>query len=403
MHGTAVVVIGAGQAGLAVSNLLTAASVGHVVLERGRTAESWRSRRWDSLRLLTPNWMSRLPGWSYRGSGPAGFMSAAEVAGYLGSYADSFDAPVVQGAEVRSVRRWAGGYLVVSDAGSWTADAVVVATGYCDEPAVPAVARDLDPTILQLTPDRYRNPDGVPDGGVLVIGASATGVQLADELAAAGRDVVLAVGRHARMPRRYRGMDIMWWLDSMGLLDRRAGPADAARPPEPSLQIVGRADGREVDLPSLAERGIHVTGRVSGFGSGTVALADDLRITTAAADARLRRPCTGSTSSPPLGGWTARSIRRLARRHRSRCPGTPRRRDWTCAPTGFARRSGQPDTDGGIHGCNCRCWTRPATSGTPRVGPRSPVSWSSGCGGRAGATQRSSTVCGMTPRSSSTT
>lgn len=123
----------------------------------------------------------------------------------------------------------------------------------------------------------------------MVVGASATGVQLADELAAAGRDVVLAVGRHTRMPRRYRGMDIMWWLDSMGLLDRRAGPADAARPPEPSLQIVGRADGREVDLPSLAERGIHVTGRVSGFGSGTVALADDLRITTAAADARLRR------------------------------------------------------------------------------------------------------------------
>lgn len=199
MHRTSVVIIGAGQAGLAVSYLLTAASVDHVVLERGRTAESWRSRRWDSLRLLTPNWMSRLPGWSYGGRDPAGFMPAGSVAEHLTRYADSFAAPVVPGADVRSVRWRDGGYLVVSDAGCWTAKSVVIATGYCDEPAVPRIAGELHPTIVQLTPDRYRNPDNVPDGGVLVVGASATGVQLADELAGAGRDVVLAVGLDAEI------------------------------------------------------------------------------------------------------------------------------------------------------------------------------------------------------------
>jgi putative flavoprotein involved in K+ transport len=288
MNRTDVVVIGAGQAGLAVSYLLTAAAVDHVVLERGRTAQSWRSRRWESLHLLTPNWMSRLPGWSYRGADLSGFMPASSVATYLSDYADSFHAPVLPGAEVRSVRWRDGGYDVVSHAGRWTADSVVVATGYADVPAVPQFARDLDPSILQLTPDRYRNPDSVPDGGVLVVGASASGVQLADELAGAGRDVVLAVGRHARMPRRYRGMDIMWWLDSMGVLDRPLQAQYRSRP-GPSLQIVGSTDGREVDLRSLAARGIHLTGRVAGTRGRMMSLDDDLRITTAAADARLQR------------------------------------------------------------------------------------------------------------------
>src|SRR6478735_5833897 len=218
---TEVVIIGAGQAGLAVSKGLTDAGVEHVVLERGRTAERWRSQRWDTLRLLTPNWMSRLPGWSYRGNDPAGFMPAGEVADYLGAYADSFDAPVVHDAAVRSVRLRAGRYQVVSDAGCFSSASVVIATGYCDLPAVPEIAASVHPSIRQLTPDRYHSTYDVPDGRVLIVGASATGVQLADELAGAGRDVVVAVGRHTRMPRRYRGFDIMWWLDAMGVLDRQ--------------------------------------------------------------------------------------------------------------------------------------------------------------------------------------
>jgi putative flavoprotein involved in K+ transport len=285
MH-TEVVVIGAGQAGLAVSNLLTGAGVGHVVLERGRTGERWISQRWDSLRLLSPNWMTRLPGWRYRGSDPDGFMTAGEVAGYLQSYASSFGAPVVHDAGVRSVVRAGGGYRVTSDAGSWTAGAVVLATGYCHHSSVPDIAGRLHPSVLQLTPDQYRNPSDVPDGGVLIVGGSATGAQLADELAAAGREVVLAVGRHTRLPRRYRGRDIFWWLDSMGTLDRPSG-IRADRPSTPSLQIVGSPDGREVDLPSLAERGVRPAGRVTAVGGRGVSLADDLPLTTAAADARL--------------------------------------------------------------------------------------------------------------------
>jgi putative flavoprotein involved in K+ transport len=252
---TQVVIIGAGQAGLAVSRLLSDIGVEHVVLERGRTGERWLSQRWNSLRLLTPNWMSRLPGWAYRGGDPAGFMPAADVAGYLNSYAESFGAPVIHDAAVRSVRRRAGRYLVVSEAGYFSAAAVVIATGYCAQPAVPAIAAAVDPSIAQITPDRYRSPADVPQGRVLIVGASATGVQLADELATAGRDVVLAVGRHSRMPRRYRGMDVMWWLDSMGVLDRQLQNGESAPPVEPSLQLVGSTTGRAVDLTALAARG----------------------------------------------------------------------------------------------------------------------------------------------------
>ncbi len=284
---TDVLVIGAGQAGLAVSNLLTAAEVDHVVLERGRTGERWVSQRWDSLRLLSPNWMTRLPGWSYRGGDPNGFMSAREVAGYLQSYAKSFDAPVVNGAAVHAVDRRHGRYWVASDAGEWSADAVVLATGFCDQSSVPRAGGRLHPSIHQLTADRYRNPADVPDGGVLVVGASATGAQLADELAGAGKDVVLAVGRHTRLPRRYRGRDIYWWLDSMGVLDRVSEQHGHDRPATPSLQIVGSDESREIDLPSLVERGIRLAGRVIGVDAGSIAVADDLPATTAAADMRL--------------------------------------------------------------------------------------------------------------------
>ena len=310
MPSTRVVIIGAGQAGLAVSHLLTAASVDHQVLERGRTAERWRSQRWDSLRLLTPNWMSRLPGWSYRGADPDGFMPAAEVADYLAGYATSFDAPVLEGTTVLSVRRQSvghsdrhsgrhsgrnsGRYLVDTDAGSWVADAVVIATGFCDEPAVPAVAAGLDRSIHQVTPDRYRNPSELPAGGVLVVGASATDAQLADELAADGRQVMLAVGRHTRLPRRYRGRDIMWWLDRMGVLDRPVDRERVHRHTEPSLQIVGSSTKagnhpREVDLPSLFARGIRLGGRLVGLDGTRVVFADDLGVTAGAADAKLAR------------------------------------------------------------------------------------------------------------------
>src|SRR5829696_3734888 len=206
------VVIGAGQAGLAASRCLTEHGVDHVVLERGRVAERWRSERWDSLQLLSPNWMTRLPGWSYRGPDPHGFMTAGEVAAFFQAYAAAYAAPVVEDRAVVSVDRADGGFAVMTNSDRWTARKVVIATGWCDRPAVPAIAGRLDPAINHVTPSAYRNPASLPDGGVLVVGASATGVQLADELHRAGRDVVVAVGSHTRAPRRYRGMDIFWWL-----------------------------------------------------------------------------------------------------------------------------------------------------------------------------------------------
>ena len=279
-----VAVLGAGQAGLAVSRLLTGSGVEHVVLDRGRPAETWRARPWESLRLLTPNWMSRLPGWSYPGPDEHGFMTARGVAAYLSAYARSFAAPVVGGAELESVRPAAGGYRVDTAAGSWTARAVVVATGWCQSPAVPDVAGALDPGIAQQTAASYSSPAALPAGRVLVVGASASGVQLADELAAAGRDVVLAVGVHTRLPRTYRGLDILWWLAAMGVFDAETRPSGG---PDPSLQLVGRPDRRDVDLPALQQRGVSLTGRVVSVEGSRVRFAPDLPGTTAAADARM--------------------------------------------------------------------------------------------------------------------
>jgi putative flavoprotein involved in K+ transport len=285
-----VVVIGAGQAGLAVSHLLTAAAVDHVILERGRIAERWDQYSWQSLRLLTPNWLSRLPGYHYTGPDPDGFMTAPEVAGYLRSYAEWSAAPVVPGADVLSVRTRGDAYEVVATVGCWTASAVVIATGWSDQPHVPALARSFDSRIVQLTPPGYRNPAELPDGGVLVVGASASGVQLAEEIVGSGRTVVLAVGAHTRMPRRYRGLDIMWWLDAMGALDRRLDehPRRAAALVESSMQLAGSSDGHDVDLHSLQGRGVVLAGRLVTVDERRAAFADDLTQTTRHADERLQ-------------------------------------------------------------------------------------------------------------------
>jgi putative flavoprotein involved in K+ transport len=318
------VVIGAGQAGLAVSRCLTDAGVDHVVLERGRVAERWRSQRWDSLRLLTPNWATRLPGWSYQGTDPDGYLTAAEFADYLGRYAASFDAPVHAGTVVTSVERTGSRFTVQSDLGSWRVGNVVLATGWCDLPRIPAVARRLNRTITQLAASGYRNPSQLPPGGVLIVGASASGAQLADELARSGRPVTLAVGRHHRLPRRYRGRDIWWWLEQMGSLrvtiDDVVDPA-AARAGG-ALQLAGRAHP-EVDLPALQALGVQLTGRLRGIDGMQVSFADDLGATTSDADRGTRRVLTGideyiaahrlSEHAPPSTTPTAVSLRPTAR------------------------------------------------------------------------------------------
>jgi putative flavoprotein involved in K+ transport len=286
---TNTVVIGGGQAGLAMSHCLSDRGIDHVVLERGRVAERWRSERWDSLRLLTPSWQTRLPGQTYEGPDPDGYMTMPQVIDYLERY--SHGAPVHVGTSVLRVEGGPAGYRVTTDKGAWDAGNVVIATGYCDIPHVPAIGARLSSDIRQVVPSAYRNPGQLAEGGVLVVGASASGIQLAEEIHASGRPVTLAVGRHTRMPRVYRGKDILWWLDAMGVLDESADDVydiEVSRR-QPSLQLVGRPDRATLDLPLLQARGVRLTGRATGVDGDRVTFADDLVAHTAGADARLAR------------------------------------------------------------------------------------------------------------------
>jgi putative flavoprotein involved in K+ transport len=295
MPTTETVIIGAGQAGLAVSRCLFDRGSDHVVLERGRIGHRWRTETWDALRLLTPNWMNALPGWPYEGEDPDGFISATAFAEELADYARSFGSPVEEGTRVGAVERRNGCFHVVTDRAVWTAANVIIATGWCDRPAIPAMAGALPDDIYQIAPSKYRNPDQLPAGGVLVVGASATGVQLADELRTAGRDVTIAVGRHTRVPRTYRGMDVYWWLERLGMLDKTIDemrdPVRARR--EPSLQLVGRRDRRSLDLASLQADGVHLVGRITGVEGHRVHLAPDLPATVAEAQRRMNQLLAG--------------------------------------------------------------------------------------------------------------
>ena len=291
MRTATVVIIGAGQAGLAMSRCLTDRSIDHVLLERSVTANSWRTERWDSLRLLTPNWLSRLPGWEYRGDDPDGYMTADEVVRHLDGYRASFSAPVSTQTTVESVRSTSAGFVVDTDQGSWRCRSVVVATGACSTPKVPAVSTELPSRISLLAPIHYRTPDQIEGRGLLVVGASASGAQIADELARAGREVTLAVGEHVRLPRTYRGRDIHWWMDAVGQLDERYDEMDdivrARR--LPSLQLVGSPEKRTLDLNALARSGVGLVGRLAGVANGKAQLSGSLANVCAAADLKQTR------------------------------------------------------------------------------------------------------------------
>lgn len=279
-------VIGAGHAGLAVSKVLTDRAIDHVVLERGEVANTWRKERWDSLRLLTPNWQTRLPGFAYSGDDPDGFMTMEEVVGFIDAYADFVDAPVETDTLVESVRRSDDRYEVVSNGRVWEADTVVLATGAFNLPKVPAMADDLPPNIESVTAMDYKNPDQLPDGGVMVVGASATGIQVADEICRSGRPVILSVGEHVRLPRTYRGKDIQWWMDQIGRLDERYDEVDdivRARHVA-SPQLVGTPDRSTIDLNALTARGARLVGRLSAINDGTAYFSGSLRNVCSLAD-----------------------------------------------------------------------------------------------------------------------
>ncbi|MGI9258483.1 MAG: flavin-containing monooxygenase [Gammaproteobacteria bacterium] len=285
------VVIGAGHAGLAISHCLRERAIDHVVIERGDVANSWRNERWESLKLLTPNWQSRLPGFSYSGDDPDGYMSMPEVIDFIGQYAKKIDAPVLTQTEVTSVRRDANQYEVETVKGNWRSRAVILASGACNLPAFPPAAAACPTQVTSLTPHSYSNPSQLADGGVLVVGASATGLQLADEIRQAGRPVTIAVGEHVRLPRVYRGRDIQWWMHAAGVLDESLGDIDDIGRARniPSPQLVGSRDRPILDLNAMSDSGIRLVGRLMNFSGNKAQFSGSLRNVCALADLKMGR------------------------------------------------------------------------------------------------------------------
>jgi putative flavoprotein involved in K+ transport len=283
-----VVVVGAGQAGLAVSHELGLAGVDHVVLERDRVAQAWRSR-WDSFTLVTPNWTLRLPGSGYSGPEPDGHVHRDTIVGFLQDYADEHAGPVREGIAVHELGHGSTARLRLrTSEGDVEADTVVVCTGAFQRPHLPAVAAALTsgPQVLDVT--GYQRPGDLPDGRVLVVGSGQTGVQLAEELHLAGRDVVLACGKAPWAPRRLDGIDVVTWLERAGFFDqpRAALPSPAARLLA-NVQGTGARGGHDLHYRVLQDLGVTLTGRLEGVSDGTLTFADDLAASVAFGDARL--------------------------------------------------------------------------------------------------------------------
>jgi putative flavoprotein involved in K+ transport len=288
---TDVVVIGAGHAGLAASYFLSKHAIEHVVLERGEVANSWRNERWDSLKLLTPNWQSRLPGFEYAGEDPDGFMSMPEVVEFIEEYAKFSASPVQTDTTVQSVQRHLGAYRVVTNRGVWHAKAVVIASGACNIANKPRASQDVPEGIASLTAHDFRNADQLERGGVLIVGASATGLQFADEIRKAGHEVTIATGEHVRLPRTYRGHDIQFWMHTTGLLNEGYEEVDDVSRARglPSPQLVGSHDMQILDLNRLSDNGVKIVGRLMSISKGTAQFSGSLRNVCALADLKMNR------------------------------------------------------------------------------------------------------------------
>ena len=283
--------IGAGHAGLAISSVLTEHSVDHLLIERGEVANSWRRERWDSLHLLTPNWQSRLPGYPYRGADPDGYMSMPQLIEHIAGFAAASAAPVRTHTTVTSVRRIDGGYHVMTDDGDIRCRTVVLASGAANVPHVPGVHKAVPEPLVCVTPFEYHNAERLPRGGVLVVGASATGVQLADEIQRSGRPVTLAVGEHVRLPRTYRGRDVLWWMERSGVWNQRYDEIEelerARRLPSP--QLVGTPERATLDLNVLRGAGVEIVGRLAAIRDGCALFSGGLANQFALADLKMQR------------------------------------------------------------------------------------------------------------------
>ncbi|MEL6318580.1 MAG: NAD(P)-binding domain-containing protein, partial [Pseudomonadota bacterium] len=291
MRTVTAIVIGAGHCGLAMSNRLSERGVEHIVLERGQVAHSWRTERWDSLRLLTPNWQTGLPGDPYVGPAPDAYMSMPETTRRLERYAARIDAPVQADTRVLAVSSDGCGYRLETSQDVFRCASLVLASGACNIATLPAAAASVPPRVRAFTPMTYKRPSDLPEGGVLIVGASASGVQLAEEVQASGRQTTLAVGEHVRVPRSYRGRDIQRWLQALGLLDQRWDEVDDLNRVRrtPSLQLSGGGLWRTLDLNALTESGVRLAGRLMGVRDGRAQFSGSLANVCAAADLKMNR------------------------------------------------------------------------------------------------------------------
>ncbi len=284
-----VIIVGGGQAGLSLSYCLKERGVDHVVFEKDRAASAWRSSRWDTFCLVTPNWQCRLPGFPYRGDDPNGFMLKDEIVAYFEDYVKFFAPPLREGVEVRRLARGASSarFDVQTSAGDFSADHVVVAVGGYHRVALPRIAERLPPGIVQLHSSQYRNPHVLPPGDVLVVGTGQSGCQIAEDLHLAGRRVHLCVGGAPRVARRYRGKDVVEWLDDLGYYDLPVGqhPLKEAVRGRANHYVTGRDGGRDIDLRARAREGMRLYGRLRDVRDGRLEFGADLKVNLDNADA----------------------------------------------------------------------------------------------------------------------
>jgi len=282
------VVIGAGQCGLAMSACLLDAGREHIVLERGQVAQAWRER-WDSLTLLSPNWFTRLPKYAYSGDDPNGFIGRDEIVQFFADYASTLKAPVECGFDVARVNPAKGSNRIIvrgADGTTFDADNVVVAIGGYHKAKVPPVSELLPRTVLHVHSSHYRNPTQLPAGAVLVVGAGASGQQIAEELMRSGRTVYISVGAHNKLPRRYRGHDAIWWMEQLGTFDATVGSLPSLKEAmrRPSVSLTGVGGGYDLDLRDLEREGMILLGHITGAEDSCLRLAPDLGASLAAGE-----------------------------------------------------------------------------------------------------------------------
>lgn len=277
------IIVGAGQAGLAMSYHLSARGREHVLLERARVAERWLSERWDSLYFQFPNYMVSLPGRKFSGKDPAAFAHRDEIVEFIQAYAKEIKAPVRTGVEVTSIRRGSNGFMLETPGEILEANRVVIATGPFQRPFVPEIAKGLPADVLQITATHYRNPELLPGGAVLVVGSRASGFQIAADLEEAGRKVFLCVSPHRRVPRRYRGHDMGWWYSKMGHFDIAVDSFQDGRFP-PSVVVTATRGGYDADARQLADKGVVILGRLISIENGQIGLAGDAEKVLTTAD-----------------------------------------------------------------------------------------------------------------------